>query len=283
MYSLLSNSDKNKTFIIYHILCTPDFKESSLTIFISLVSKFSHNVEMIFYKMGNILIKYEKTFYTQATYYRLFIPLFIDTDRIIHLDGDTLIFSDLTNMYKLDFNDNYVLGFLDIISSAIDYLGLKSNIYINAGVILINLKKIREDKKIFEIINILNSKKKLRNNDQTIINYLFYPKIGRLPSKYGIFNFNDNSDIKFYLSRLRTKISFNELQDAFTKPIIMHNVLCYPKLWFINSKYSKFNTKCHEKNNCSCTKYIKLWHSIAKRTDYYEEISYFTGLKNNSF
>ena len=45
MYSLLSNCNKRKTFVIYHLLCTPDFDESSLKIFISLIKKFPQNVE----------------------------------------------------------------------------------------------------------------------------------------------------------------------------------------------------------------------------------------------
>ena len=108
MFSLLYNCNKDKTFIIYHILCTPDFDFASIRIFFKLVKKFSSNVEMIFYNMGNNFIKYKKSFYSQATYYRLLVPIFIDADRIIHLDGDTLVFSDLNEMYNLDFNDNYI-------------------------------------------------------------------------------------------------------------------------------------------------------------------------------
>ena len=158
-----------------------------------------------------------------------------------------------------------------------DYLGLRSNIYVNAGVILMNLKKMREDKKIFEIINITNSNIELRNNDQTILNYILYPKIGRLPSKYAIFNFEDESDIYFYLNLIRTKIPKKELEDAFKNPIIIHSVLCIPKIWNVNSYYSKEYTNCIQRNNCSCIKYVKLWHSFAKKTDYYDKISRFTG------
>ena len=139
-----------------------------------------------------------------------------------------------------------------------------------------NLKKMRDDKKIFEIINITNSNIELRNNDQTILNYLLYPKIGRLPSKYAIFNFEDKSDIEHYLSIIRNKIPKKELEEAFKNPIIIHSVLCTPKIWNIHSNYSKEFTKCVQRNNCSCIKYIKLWHSIAKKTDYYDEISNFT-------
>ena len=169
MFSVLSNCDK-KTFIIFHILCTPDFNESSLEIYKSLLNKYSQNVEMIFYNMGNHFIHRISPRLSQATYYRLLTPIFINSERLIHLDGDTLTFSDLNEMYNLDFNDNYILGTYDILNDGIDYLGIKSEIYINAGVTLLNLKKLRDDKKVFEFLNLFESGKRLKNEDQTIIN-----------------------------------------------------------------------------------------------------------------
>jgi hypothetical protein len=99
MFSLLSNCNKDKSFIIYHILCSPDFNENSTTIFKSLFKNFSHNVEMIFYNMGNSFNNRRYVRFSQATFFRILTPLFIDSDRIIHLDGDTLTFSDLNEMY----------------------------------------------------------------------------------------------------------------------------------------------------------------------------------------
>ena len=183
MNSVLLNCKKT-TFIIFHILCSSDFNESSLVIFKSLLNKFSHNMEMIFYNMGNHFIHHINPRISQAAYYRLLTPLFINSDRLIHLDGDTLTFSDLNEMYNLNFNDNYILGIYDILNDGIDYLGIKSEIYINSGVILLGLKKLRDDKKVFEFVNLIDSGKQLKNEDQTVINYLLYPKIGRLPSKF---------------------------------------------------------------------------------------------------
>ena len=99
-------------------------------------------------------------------------------------------------MYQTSFQNNYVLGFLDIFSEGVDYLGLKSEKYINAGVILLNLKKIRRDKKHYELLYMALNHKKLKHQDQTVINYILYPKIGLLPFKYGIFNFPTEFDIK---------------------------------------------------------------------------------------
>ena len=214
-----------------------------------------------------------------VNYFRLFTPLFISEDRLIHLDADSLIFSDLKEMYDLDFNDNYVLGFYDVIADGIDYLGIKSSKYINTGVILFNLKKIRNDKKYIEIINLLIKNIQFRKYDQAVINYLFYPNIGRLPSKFGIFNFEDKTDLNIYLNLLRTKVPLNELEEALKNPGIVHLVLCDPKPYYSNSVYFKEFTNCSQRLNCSCKKYFNIWHSIAKKTYYYGKIASLVGVK----
>ena len=122
--------------------------------------------------MGSLLMNRNSRRCSRATYYRILTPLFINSDRIINLDGETLTFSDLSEMFNLDFNDNYVLGLLDRISNGVDYLGIKSNIYICAGVTLFNLKKIREDNKTIELINMAKSHIHLDKVDQTLINYV---------------------------------------------------------------------------------------------------------------
>jgi len=279
MYSLLLNCN-NSTFVIYHILCTPDFDEASIIIFKSLLNKFSPKVEMIFYNMGNIFKNRKNCMYSEATYYRLMLPIILDEERILNLDGDTLTFSDLNELYNLDFKDNYILGFYDYSSWGVDYLGIKSKSYINAGVILLNLKKIREDKKDLLLFKLPYSKIELKKDDQTVFNYLLYPKIGRLPSKYVTFNFEDKSDIIFYSKFLRTNISIEDMENSLKNPIIIHNVICSPKVWYNNTQYIKGAGTCSQRKNCSCRKYFDLWHNFAKQTEYYENISKFTFVKN---
>ena len=147
MYSLLINCNKRKSFIIYHLLCSQDFYIISINIYKILFKNFSHNVEMIFYNMGNHFIKHKNTGWSHSSFYRMLTPFLINAERLIHLDGDTLIFQDLYKMYNLNFNDNYILGLYEINSNGLDYLGLNSSIYINAGVALLNLNKMRQGKK----------------------------------------------------------------------------------------------------------------------------------------
>ena len=279
--SALLNSNKSKTTLVYHILCSKDLRKKYINKLKSLLQNFPTNLEMIFYNMGDAFIKFKNQKFSQVTYYRLLSPIFIPLKRIIYLDSDVLIFHDLFEMFQLPFQNNYVLGFLDILSGACDYLGLKSEKYINAGVILINLEKIRKDGKHFDILYMSLNHKNLKHQDQTIINYVLYPNIGLLPFKYGIFNFPTLFDIKYiYLKNIRQNLDLIELKEALKDPTIMHFVLCYPKIWFENSKFNGVSTRIGTLYNSKCEKFHKIWMKYAKLTHFFKEIKKKYRIKN---
>lgn len=280
--SALFNSDKNKTTLVYHVLCSNDLSKKYINKLKSILYIYRTNLEIIFYNMGNVFIKYKFEKYSQVTYYRLISPIFIPLDRIIYLDSDVLIFKDLYELYQTKFNNNYVLGFLDVLSGGIDYLGLASERYINAGIILLNLEKIRKDNKHYELLYMALNHKKLKHQDQTVINYILYPHIGILPYKFGIFNFPTIFDIKYlYLKNIRQNLSLTKLVEAFKDPSLIHLVLCYPKVWKDNSKYNGFSTRNGTIYRSTCNKYHKIWVEYAKKTPYYFEIIKKYRIKNN--
>ena len=273
IHSALINSNKNKTTLVYHILCSKDLRKKNINKLKSLLNVFPTNLEMIFYNMGDAFIKFNHQKFSEVTYYRLLAPIFIPLDRIIYLDSDVLVFKDLYEMYHLPFKNNYVLGFLDLFSGGIDYLGLISEKYINAGILLINLEKIRNDNKHYELLYMAFNHKKLKHQDQTVINYILYPNIGFLPFKYGIFNFPTIFDIKYlYLRTIRQNLNITELTAASKDPSIMHFVLCYPKVWYENSKYNGISTRKGTLYESKCEKFHHIWVSYAKNTKFYEEI-----------
>ena len=279
--SALINSNKNKTTLIYHILCSKELRKKYINKLKSLLDIYPTNLEMIFYNMGNTFIKFKNQKFSQVTYYRLLSPIFIPLKRIIYLDSDTLIFHDLFEMFQLSFKNNYVLGFLDILSGAVDYLGLKSEKYINAGIILINLEKIRKDRKHYELLYMALNHKNLKHHDQTIINYVLYPNIGLLPYKYGIFNYPTLFDIKYiYLKNIRQNLDLTELKEALKDPTIMHFVLCYPKVWLENSKFNGVSTRTGTLYNSKCEKFHKIWMDYAKISPYFKEIKKKYRIKN---
>ena len=276
MNSVLKNSNKNRTTIVYHILCPEDLRRKNLNKLKSFLLIYPTNLEIIFYNMGNLFHRFKRKRFTEVAFYRLLAPIFIPIDKIIYLDSDVLVFEDLEEMYQLPFNDNYVLGFLDPLSDGVDYLGIISEKYINSGVLLINLDLIRKTKKYFDILYMVQYNKKLENNDQTIINYVFYPNIGLLPLKYGIFNFESIFDIKYmFLKKIRTNLNESEFIEAFKYPAIMHYILCHPKVWYSNSYFIKKHTRIGNIYRSSCIKYHHIWIEYAKNTSFYKEIKYF--------
>lgn len=80
------------------------------------------------------------SFYTPYCMLRLVADLVPDMpDKVLYLDTDTVAFNDISGLYNTDLTD-YELGAVE------DYLGrwFKHIGYINSGVLLMNVKKIRE-------------------------------------------------------------------------------------------------------------------------------------------
>ena len=279
--SILRNSIKNRTTIVCHILCPEDLRRGNINKLKSLLFVYPTNLEMIFYNMGNLFNEYKRNRFSEVTFYRLLAPIFIPLEKVIYLDCDVLVFEDIEEMYNLPFNKHYVLGILDLLSNGLDYLGLISEKYINAGVLLLNLDLIRKDHKYYELLSMYKYYKKLNNNDQTMINYVFYPKIGILPSKFGIFNFDSIFDIKYtYLKTIRTNLNFTELIQSFKHPSLMHYVLCNPKVWYSHSLLTEKYARAGTINKSSCKKYHDIWIEYAKNTSFFKDIIKYYKIRN---
>lgn|GEM_PF-785359 len=92
-----------------------------------------------------------------ASYLRLFLPALLPEayDKVLFLDPDILIRNDITPLWDLDVNGYYLLAAPDPLIPSISSVGgpynwkaigiPPDNLYFNAGVLLINLKKWRED------------------------------------------------------------------------------------------------------------------------------------------
>lgn len=89
---------------------------------------------------------------TAAAYLRILIPALIKELKIIYLDCDTICMQDISELFAYDISDVSLAG-VDNFLSAIDIkvnppiIDSKS-VYINSGVMLMNLKKMRENDSI---------------------------------------------------------------------------------------------------------------------------------------
>ena len=262
MTSALENNDKNNHILIFYLLLSNNFEDKNIEIFESL--KLSYDVIINYYYMINYFDSLKKWKGSNAIYYKLFIPLlFPYIERMIHLDGDTIVFKDLWEMFNLPFNDNYFLAQptrKDLFKDKV----LKQNT-INAGVMLLNIKKIREDNKDFELLHYLFVKK---FTEQILMGYVCLPKIGYLPFKYGIFFVGD---IKTYISHVEDnmiqRVNLTEVSEAMKDPSIVHELFCCPKYWYKKTK------TCFEKSHW-CKTYQNIFYYYANKTRYYKQIYY---------
>lgn len=122
---------------------------------------------------------------TKETYYRILAPLYLpkSVDKILYIDPDTVILNSLRSFYSADFGNDLIIaakhfdGFVDNWNKFRLTL-LKSKHYINAGVMLMNIDKMREfitAQKVFDCVE--RNYLRLFLADQDVINILFDGRI----------------------------------------------------------------------------------------------------------
>ena len=257
MTSLVDTAGKNTFYDIY-IMHTPDFTQNSKNFLKTVEEKYPSKCTIIFFNMGNKYKGLSLNFrISTPAYYRLSLPnLLPDVDKIIWLDGDTLVFEDLTELIKLDMKDNVTMGFLDSQPDAIKSFGFKNATVLCSGVLLMNLKLLRKydyPKKIEKFIQ--ENKGKLTQQDQTIVNVVFQGRIAPLPPKYGIWAWGDKGAAKKHLDKQRPWLKYNEEEFfyAVEHPAILHYI--WPKPFW--RKKTPFDTE---------------WWDYARKTGYYDDI-----------
>jgi len=273
MISILENSSRYTFYTFYLLVEKNIFKRQNKEKFIHLEEKYDRCKVIIFELTNENLFKARVDRYPITAYYRLLLAKLIpNVNKIIYLDGDTLVLKDLTEMINLDMNNNIILGFVDHSYKKAEKFGIKTYKYITSGVLLINLKKMRKEnisQKFFYFID--NNKNKLNQEDQTVINIVLHGRIGLLPPKFGIWNFLKRKRVLEHNHYKNKKLgiqaySDNEILRGWKYPSILH---------FVSRKPWK---KYHFKNRKF---FIDKWWEYAKKSDEYENILKFAQKMNS--
>ena len=94
-----------------------------------------------------------KTHFPISVYFRLFLPsMFPEYDKGIYVDSDTAFNADIAELYNFDLEGKLLGAIKDIsisrIATFIEYIenavGIAYNNYVNSGVLLMNMQKLRE-------------------------------------------------------------------------------------------------------------------------------------------
>lgn len=106
-----------------------------------------------------------------------YTKMFPDLDRILSIDMDAIVNENISNLWDLDLTDYYIAAVEE------RELSKAEGSYFNMGVAMMNLEKIRKDKKDDEIIDALNTYW-YRYKEQDCFNEFFRGHALILPSDY---------------------------------------------------------------------------------------------------
>lgn len=247
--SLIDNTSKENIYAI-KILYTNVTEENKIKI-----KKYeTENISIEFVDLNKQLEKikeklYTRNYFSNTTYYRLFIPeLYPEYDKAVYIDSDTVCLSDIAELYNTDMGDNLIAGIPDGVIQAIDIfkdyvervVGVADyNNYFNAGVIVMNLKELRDYKFEEKFIYMLEKIKFEVAQDQDYLNRLCkgrvkildyswnrMPVMGKTEEKINLIHYNlgakpwyfDNVVYQEYFWEYAKKTEFyNEIKELGTK------------------------------------------------------------------
>ena len=135
-------------------------------------------------------------FFANAVYYyRAFIArLFRQYDRGIYVDSDTILLGDIGELYDLDLGDNAIAARVDpkvaMVPEFVDYVEKALNVphteYINSGVLLMDLKKLRKLHYITKMTDLIKGDADLVAPDQDYLNVILKGKIMHFDKKWNL-------------------------------------------------------------------------------------------------
>ena len=194
---LESISHNNKEYLKIFLIHDSSLSENSIDNLNSFLS--TNNIgelHTIYFDSNSLILPKYIDYITINTYYRLFAPYLLPTeiDRILYLDTDIICNGSIEELYNCTFDNNLIVGCENMLPEHLQ-IWRERNItrlelpkdyrYINAGVLLIDVKKYREKITKEEILEFIKENyEKLIFQDQDVINKLFMNRIKIIDKKY---------------------------------------------------------------------------------------------------
>ncbi|GHU86024.1 hypothetical protein AGMMS49941_06860 [Deferribacterales bacterium] len=133
--------------------------------------------------------------YPLSAFYRVFAPqIFPDLDKLLYLDCDIIVRRDVAELFNTALGDNELGGARDLwISSLPDShplsgyfrkLGVSKCDYVNSGVLLMNLARMRKGNFIDRVVGILRDVKQLHFADNDLLNICCKGRIAYISSAW---------------------------------------------------------------------------------------------------
>ena len=245
---------------------------------LQLLKENKKNISIRFFNVSDFLNKrkfFTSRYLTIETYFRLFIPeIFKNYEKLIYLDCDIIILDDIAKFYETDIND-YLIGATHNLASLYavlyncnvfdrpftDYcknvLKMTNPIdYFQAGVLLFNVKKMREQNIQEKALKMVSSGYDFIMHDQDILNSLCSNQVKLLSQEWDLFNCYSEEDHSIQVINHFPKHIKEDYLNAKKNPKLIHYAGTY-KVWQ------------HPE-----VEYAHHWWKYARMTPFYEQIMY---------
>lgn len=152
-------------------------------------------------------------------------------EKILYIDGDTIILGSVKSLYEDNYDNYAVAGVKDAMSKHyFNNIGITHDDYMfNAGILVLNLKFMRENNIINRFLNKLSTSKNLLFFDQDIINSCIYKNEKKvLPLEYNLYSLCTYCTYK-EINTIRKPCNYyskDEYEKAKTHPVILHLCTC---------------------------------------------------------
>ena len=243
--SIIENTSPSRSYDI--IILYNDISENNRKR-ISMAAQERKNVSIRFIRVCQYFDA-EKLFIDQhlsiETYYRLIIPEIMPSyHKILYLDCDMVVNRDVAELYDIDLGD-CVLGAakdIDVAGQinleqnhwreyALNSLGLNLPYdYFQAGVLIIDLDKLRELTSAEKLIQLARSEK-WRCHDQDVLNVACKNRIHYIPQQWNVLmNWQEGNRSRMQIMKMAPKALYEEYISARKAPYIVH-FAGYQKPW----------------------------------------------------
>ena len=187
--SLLDNASKNNFYRIF--VLTTSLKQENID---SILKHQTENSSIEFISLARELDKIKDMFhlrdyYSKETYYRIFIPnLFPQYNKVLYLDCDITVLGDISQLYNTQIHGYYVGAAVEEVMQKYEVFGnyveqadgINRKDYFNAGILLINCRRWRNNLIAERFVDLLNRYKFRVVQDEDYLNVLCKGNVKRI-------------------------------------------------------------------------------------------------------
>ena len=265
MVSLFENNRESREINVY--LFGDKISQENETKLYQAANNYGRKLEIIDVNKLELPEKLYSGRYPKSAFSRLFafdlLPK--EIDRVLYLDCDIIVDGNIEELYEHEMEDKIIWAVKDCVSKAYKQkIGIRGDdVYINTGVMLMNLRKMRMFPMVERITDFVEQYAGVMDYaDQEIINGIFQGEFGILPPQWNVmtqFNQYSYRQLK-WIRHPHHYYSAEEIEYAKRHARMFHYTTCMLNVrpWFGNSRLNN----AHVFN-----RYLRIspWHGVVKK------------------